>query len=450
MGNTPTKVKMLQPKTLHPLVESWNMLDDSEIFRMRKSSEVQQLLLTHSSLDTQTTMIELEKSDWTYLNVDSGDAIRFFLFAHKALIYAPGCTVEPYYCGFQEHAVNPDEQDKEKQSFFCTMPQGIVRGVHFNKRLVFVFVVRTQQESALFFVTKTAPDAMGVLIDFHRQVQLFHDECVMKKPDNSLQKVTIYAFEGSAWSAKKRSSIQSLLLPTKDKKMVTEDLQQFVKNQARYQKLGIPAKRGYLFYGPPGCGKTTSLGAFASLIKHDLAYLSLVDLDDASLTQAVHSLPNNCILVLEDLDRMKLVRRASEKQLSMCLDTKVTMSVLLNVLDGVNTPDSEFIVFATTNHKDQLDEALIRPGRVDVQLEFSWATVEQAHDMFLLYFPDAPLEEAKEMCREYPKPGTHNITLATLASYFKTVMHLDPKTDKIRPNWSTLNTKVVEDNVMVM
>jgi chaperone BCS1 len=85
-------------------------------------------------------------------------------------------------------------------------------------------------------------------------------------------------------------------------------------------------------------------------------------------------MPADSLLLLEDIDCAWNERAAKD-------DAKtLTFSGLLNVLDGAATPEGR-VTFMTTNHKGKLDDALIRPGRVDQQLEFKNATTEQIREL---------------------------------------------------------------------
>ena len=70
----------------------------------------------------------------------------------------------------------------------------------------------------------------------------------------------------------------------------------------------------------------------------------------------------------------------------------VTFSGILNNLDGITTRDG-FICFITTNYKDCLDKALLRPGRVDKQLKFTHIVKEQMKDMFVKFMGDSFTED---------------------------------------------------------
>lgn len=74
----------------------------------------------------------------------------------------------------------------------------------------------------------------------------------------------------------------------------------------------------------------------------------------------------------------------------------VTLSGLLNAIDGICSEPNGHILIMTTNHKDKIDEALLRPGRADMEVEFPLATTEQARQLFkFTYKPPA--------CQKTPK-----------------------------------------------
>jgi mitochondrial chaperone BCS1 len=70
--------------------------------------------------------------------------------------------------------------------------------------------------------------------------------------------------------------------------------------------------------------------------------------------------------------------------------TDVTLSGLLNALDGVSSREGQ-VFFLTTNHPDRLDPALMRPGRVDLKLELGHAVPDQARRLFLWFYQDCGL-----------------------------------------------------------
>ncbi|KAJ6163792.1 hypothetical protein N7497_003771 [Penicillium chrysogenum] len=81
-------------------------------------------------------------------------------------------------------------------------------------------------------------------------------------------------------------------------------------------------------------------------------------------------LPPHCIVLLEDVDAAEMGRRDdSDTDQENKSSSAVTLSDLLNVLDGVSSQE-DWVLIMTTNHIEHLDEALIRPGRADEKMHF--------------------------------------------------------------------------------
>ena len=132
----------------------------------------------------------------------------------------------------------------------------------------------------------------------------------------------------------------------------------------------MPYRRGYLLYGPPGTGKTSFILAIAGDLRMNLCVLSLQDenLTEESLTLSMETIPNHSLVLLEDVDAIFVKREATDKR-----KNNLSFSGLLNALDGVRTIDGR-ILFMTTNHKEKLDPALLRPGRADLHVELKNAS----------------------------------------------------------------------------
>ncbi|TVY39844.1 putative mitochondrial chaperone [Lachnellula subtilissima] len=189
-----------------------------------------------------------------------------------------------------------------------------------------------------------------------------------------------------------------------------------------YANRGIPYRRGYLFYGPPGTGKTSLTFALAGVFGLDIHVVSLLEptLTEEELGMLFTNLPARCIVLLEDIDTAGLVRNeqteVEETKPQMNGETKndfnvvdltkalkkanqqseeerkkgISLSGLLNIIDGVASHEGRVLVM-TTNHPEKLDEALIRPGRVDHQVGFDNATQIQAKQLFeRMYNNDLP------------------------------------------------------------
>ena len=110
-------------------------------------------------------------------------------------------------------------------------------------------------------------------------------------------------------------------------------------------------------------------------------------LKDSVLNALFDQLPNRCIVLFDDVDCSGLgARKGAKGQTDTdTMQSSVTLSGLLNALDGVWAVEGRVVVSAT-NHPEQLDDALKRPGRVDRMELFSYATADVAARMFRHFF----------------------------------------------------------------
>jgi hypothetical protein len=163
-------------------------------------------------------------------------------------------------------------------------------------------------------------------------------------------------------------------------KTLLDDLAMFRTHEADYIRLGMPFHRGYLFYGPPGSGKSSVARALASRFGMDMYYLPLGDLsDDSNLTQMIARIPAGSALLLEDIDTFGIARKrdeAGEHTTGTMLDPGASLSGLLNALDGMVTPHG-LVTMMTTNNRSVLDEGLVRQFRVNIDQEIGYIDDDQ-------------------------------------------------------------------------
>lgn len=194
---------------------------------------------------------------------------------------------------------------------------------------------------------------------------------------------------------RKARPLSSVILPEGVAEGLLADCQRFAENEAWYVARGIPYRRGYLLEGLPGTGKTSLVLAVAGALGKDVYYLSLADpnLTDTQLGNMLREVDDGAVLLLEDIDAMFHGRDKTPESAS-----GVTFSGLLNALDGVAAKEG-VLTFLTTNHAEQLDPALIRPGRVDLRLHFTHATPSQAERLYEQLEPEASAEQGRAFAR---------------------------------------------------
>ncbi|THF98282.1 hypothetical protein TEA_022400 [Camellia sinensis var. sinensis] len=195
------------------------------------------------------------------------------------------------------------------------------------------------------------------------------------KEENKVVKLNSYYGAWSSINLNHPSTFDTLAMDLTLKKEVIDDLDRFVKRRHFYRRVGKAWKRGYLLYGPPGTGKSSLIAAMANYLKFHIYDLELTSLrSDAELRRHLISTANQSILVIEDIDCSSNFQNRQAGGYNNG-DSQVTLSGLLNFIDGLwsSCGDEKIIIF-TTNHKDRLDPALLRPGRMDMHIHMSYCT----------------------------------------------------------------------------
>ncbi|TKY49165.1 mitochondrial chaperone bcs1 [Spatholobus suberectus] len=210
-------------------------------------------------------------------------------------------------------------------------------------------------------------------------------------------------------------TFKTLAIDADLKRELVNDLDKFVKGKEFYKRTGKAWKRGYLLYGPPGTGKSSLIAAMANYLNYDIYDLDLTIVhDNHDLKNLFLGMSNHSILVIEDIDcTIKLQNREEEKEVDKNKDNKVTLSGLLNVIDGLwSCCGEERIIIFTTNHREKLDPALLRPGRMDMHIPLSYCAFSAFKQLALNYLGISQhklFEQIEELLREV------NVTPAEIA-----------------------------------
>lgn len=200
------------------------------------------------------------------------------------------------------------------------------------------------------------------------------------------------------------------------KEKVINKINFFLNNKDWYDKRGIPYTMGLLFYGDPGCGKTSLIKAIMKETKRHAISVNLsnnFDLEkfrDLILSESIDDLiipQEKRIFILEDIDAMgdivkdrdvkekqeeenkiKMLEKDSSSANLLNLlknDNKNNLSVLLNIIDGVIECPGRIIIM-TTNKEKTLDKALIRPGRIDMKINFTKCNHQMILELIQLFY----------------------------------------------------------------
>lgn len=221
-------------------------------------------------------------------------------------------------------------------------------------------------------------------------------------------RIPLYLWLGGWWQrapALRPRDPAQVYLPDGAVEAVLEDAVRFTRSHEWYKTVGVPYRRGYLFAGESGTGKTTLAITLASYLKRPLYSISLANIGDMELSAATLSLPGDAIFLLEDIDTVAqsgsrtaeasgTKPKKEDGEPSEEPASKLTLGGLLNALDGIFAGEGRILIM-TTNHPEKLDTALLRPGRADYRLEFKKATGKVIAEMFRGTFGDSMFPLAK-------------------------------------------------------
>ncbi|KAJ1928919.1 Complex III assembly protein translocase and chaperone [Tieghemiomyces parasiticus] len=298
---------------------------------------------------------------------------------------------------------------------------------YFKYRGVWLRVER-QRDGRLMDLTTGNPFETVTLTTLSRDRRIFQTlledarEAALAKEDGKTVMLTSW---GSEWRPfglpRKRRLMASVVLDRGLAESIVSDVEDFIANEAWYNQRGIPYRRGYLLYGPPGSGKTSFIQALAGHLQYNICILNLSErgLTDDRLNHLLSVAPIRSLILLEDVDAAFTKRKQTDQE---GFQSNVTFSGLLNALDGVASSE-ERIILMTTNHIDRLDQALIRPGRVDMKVYLGDATPYQMRLMFLRFY-----EGKTALADQFVSAleGRPPVSTAQLQGHFVTYKH-DPR-----------------------
>ncbi|WP_425447080.1 ATP-dependent zinc metalloprotease FtsH [Dethiothermospora halolimnae] len=178
-----------------------------------------------------------------------------------------------------------------------------------------------------------------------------------------------------------------------------KELVDFIKTPEKYERYGARMPRGVLLYGPPGTGKTLLAKALAG--EAGVPYYAVTGSDFIQVyaglgASRIRKLfkkarqSGKCVIFIDEIDALGKKRRGGLSGSSDESDR--TLNALLTEMSGFNGGEG-IIVIAATNRIDTLDEALLRPGRFDRQIEVGLPDVKARQKILKLHSRNKPVSE---------------------------------------------------------
>ncbi len=248
--------------------------------------------------------------------------------------------------------------------------------------------------------------------------------------------------------------INTIVLPKKQLDVLMDEVTKFSTEPAWYKKRGFNHTLHVLLHGVPGCGKSSTISALSKILNRPLYYLNVNNItSEDTFIKLTSSIPmKEIILVLEEVDLMNAVRKVSAKIVEEKKDKQPIINIQMpsqgrmgkggmmeeafdstpskpadgkgelnqatirSFLQGELTTEGQVVIF-TTNHKEDLDEAIIREGRFALDLELGKCTRDMITRLFtLIYDKEDITKEELDLINRIPE---NTVTPATVSNTFR-------------------------------
>lgn len=294
---------------------------------------------------------------------------------HENTYFQRAYKVVSSYGSLEDYEQVPDVEDDD-EPLVSTLVPGFGSVLIKAPGMPFVWVIRTKEESKQVF-KQTETLKFKIFAFSQSTVTAFFKEVTKIRQDSGPR---VYSSVNTYWA---RSGFPKNVLPPlgASSKELVEDVRKFLDEKDVYRRKGIPYKRGYMFTGAPGTGKSSIVAYLSRTFGMDVYVLNSESISKFNSLRG--QIKPGSIVLVEDIDmtvagskRQKLLEKDGsvmakpedgDETITQAFASE-TMREFLNGLDGICEFDGSIII-VTTNNPNALDPALIRPGRIDQRFD---------------------------------------------------------------------------------
>lgn len=243
----------------------------------------------------------------------------------------------------------------------------------------------TLNEILMFVLFLAGFGALAVFMSKNSSKLAQKEMTQMSQIDNANDSLKTITFDDVAGNQEAKESLKELV--------------DYIQNPQKYEKYGARMPRGVLLYGPPGTGKTLLAKALAGEAKVPFYAVTGSDFIQvyaglgASRIRSLFKMARQagkCVIFIDEIDALGKKRRGGLSGSSDESDR--TLNALLTEMSGFNGNEG-IVVIAATNRIDTLDEALLRPGRFDRQIEVGLPDVNARYKILKIHSRNKPVSD---------------------------------------------------------
>lgn len=198
--------------------------------------------------------------------------------------------------------------------------------------------------------------------------------------------------------SRKKRRLSSVVIDAKVKSDMVSQIETFNNSRTWYEDKGINHKLVYVLHGAPGMGKSSLIFALASHFNRNIYMININAVEDSNFQASLNSIPEGSFIVFEDLDASEATKTREgdgskedddeeKDSFGTGRKSRVSLSTILNALDGIAS-FSNNVLFATTNHIENLDPALLRSSRCDHVIELKKLRDVEIREYITMMFGD--------------------------------------------------------------